>query len=112
MTDEGATIPAPRNMAAENAEHEPTGIAAAVRKALAEPLPADGVRVEEEGGGEAHVIPHLFPGDEPRKLQSGLLEGKYLRALGYQFFRGTFQTDNVNGKLGSFHNVTIRCVEF
>ena len=115
MTDEGATIPAPRNMAAEYAEHEPTGIAAAVRKALAEPLPADCVRVEEEGGGEAHVIPHLFPGDERRELERGLLEGECLHALGNCGFRRTFQTaaDNVDCKLGGLDEVAIRrVVEF
>ena len=69
---EQATIPAPWNVAAEYAEHEPTGIAT-VRETLTEPPPTDRVRVEEEGGGEAKVIVHLFPGDEGRELESGLL---------------------------------------
>ena len=51
-------IPAPWDMAAEYAEHEPTR-SATVREALAQPLAADGVRVEKEGGGEAQVILHL-----------------------------------------------------
>ena len=105
-------IPAPWDMAAEYAEHETTATAmVAVRDALAEPLAADGVRVKKEGGGEAQVILHLFPGDERRELSSGLPKGECLHALGYQPFRGTFQTDNVNGKLGSLDNVAVRRVE-